>query len=275
MAFSYLGDNWTTYSPMASFCGCGCISTSSSRESLSRASSSHRSSKTLPGKLHYAALDAAVLISIFNTMCCETLALGTVGVEGTSKWKSHITCFRTNSKCKKHLDVENEKDDLADTSVEKELGDDLVSSKCSSEHNDSFQHLDGRVEAMVASGVDVHTPICCSSDMASSLEEELDVQAYLRDPDTEVYASCELLGLPTPGLLKSELQHYAQTANLPLPSYNVSHTAGPGNIMLYCCSVTFGEMKFYGRPASSKKEAEIWAALQALYYASKAAGSSG
>lgn len=168
------------------------------------------------GQLHYAALDAAVLIAIFNTLCREAPSLGSIGTQSTSDWKSQIV--------------------------------------------NTIPGTDWKSEAILASMSNLHIPRCNSPDKKCALEEEL------------VYASCELLGLSTPGLLKSELQHYTQIADLTLPIYTTSKEAGPGDTMLYCCTVTIGSMKFYGRPAHSKKEAEYWAALHALSYVLEGSG---
>ncbi|KAH9306065.1 hypothetical protein KI387_010469, partial [Taxus chinensis] len=48
-----------------------------------------------PSQLHYAALDAAVLIAIFNILCLEPSSHGSAGTEHMSHWKSLVTCCTT------------------------------------------------------------------------------------------------------------------------------------------------------------------------------------
>lgn len=194
------------------------------------------------GQLHYAALDAAVLIAIFNALCCEPSSLGSI-----TDWKSQISSCRTFLKHQRRPKIQNNNVDL--------MGKKLVDNQ-----GNSIPSIDWNTEAIVASMSNTHIRRCSSPDRKCASEEEL------------VYASCELLGLSTPGLLKSELQHYTQIADLTLPIYNTSKEAGPGGTILYCCTVAIGSMKFYGRPAHSKKEAEYWAALHALSYVLEGSG---
>jgi len=193
-------------------------------------------------QLHYAALDAAVLIAIFNNLCREPSSLGSIGTQKTSDWKSQITSCRTFLKHQRRPKIQNKDADL--------MGKKLVDNQ-----GNSILGTDWKSEAIVESMSNLQIP-----DKKCALEEEL------------VYASCELLGLSTPGLLKSELQHYTQIADLTLPIYTTSKEAGPGDTILYCCTVTIGSTKFYGRPAHSKKEAEYWAALHALSYVLEGSG---
>ncbi|XP_057856610.2 uncharacterized protein LOC131065979 isoform X1 [Cryptomeria japonica] len=203
-------------------------------------------------QLHYAALDAAVLIAIFNILCDEPSSHGSAGTQHKSHWKSHVTCCRTYMKHKKNSETHHQKADLAGASIG-EVVDDQVS-KMSMKQCEFVPRTDCNFNTMVASISDLRIPICCNSDTEHALEEDL------------VYTSCELLGLAKPGLLKSELQHYTQIADIPGPIYTVSKIAGPGNTMLFQCIVTLESRRYYGRSAPTKKAAEIWAALDALYH---------
>ncbi|XP_057848871.1 uncharacterized protein LOC131059841 isoform X2 [Cryptomeria japonica] len=185
-----------------------------------------------PNQLHYAALDAAVLIPIFNFVSCQQFALGE-GSEVLADWKSHVKCFKSNFSHKKNPANQEEKD--------QSVSSEAIQMDAKTESN-----------AVDAFGPEASMRASCNMDVSCILEEEL------------VYTSCNLLGLPMPGLLKSELQNYAQSKLLPLPTYNVSQIIGPANKLLYFCTLRVGSMEFCGRLSSSKREAEISAAIDAI-----------
>lgn len=201
-------------------------------------------------QLHYAALDAVVLISIFDFVSREALALGE-GNRDLSDWMSHVTLFGSRLGHKKYPIVDDQKAQSIVSLATNEVDTKLISSRFLVAENEN-PVPDHASKVMGIAVSDEDTEISGSLDMARALKEDL------------VYASCELLGLPLPGILKSELQEHAQAAMLPLPIYNISHRLGPGNSKLFSCTLTVGNMKFFGRLCSSKKEAEIWAAIHAI-----------
>ena len=78
-------------------------------------------------QLHYAALDAVVLISIFNFVSRETLALGE-GNRDISDWIPHVTCFSSRLGHKKHQIVYDQKDQSIGSLVTKKVDTKLISS---------------------------------------------------------------------------------------------------------------------------------------------------
>lgn len=76
-------------------------------------------------------------------------------------------------------------------------------------------------------------------------------------------ATCELLGLPIPGLLKAELFHFTKAAKLPPPVYKAA-TMAPFNETAFYSTVTVAGTTYSGFLAPSKKDAEFWAAQVAL-----------
>ncbi|KAH9320808.1 hypothetical protein KI387_015447, partial [Taxus chinensis] len=202
-----------------------------------------------PNQLRYAALDAAVLISIFHLMSHQLSPLGE-GDKVPSDWKSHVKCFKTNSSHKQRPASEDHK--YQSISSEANEMDAKMVSSIDLVDKDELTGPDPESNIMDAFLPEANMHASSNIDVAYTLEEEL------------VYTSCELLGLPMPGLLKGELQNYAQTHLLPLPTYRVSQIIGPGNKMLFYCTLTVGSMEFCGRPCFSKREAEISAAIHAI-----------
>lgn len=61
-------------------------------------------------QLHYAALDAAVLVAIFNVVHCEASSHGSSETQDTSHWKSLVTCCTTDATHKRNPEVLPEAD---------------------------------------------------------------------------------------------------------------------------------------------------------------------
>ncbi|OAE19256.1 hypothetical protein AXG93_3507s1280 [Marchantia polymorpha subsp. ruderalis] len=83
--------------------------------------------------------------------------------------------------------------------------------------------------------------------------------------DDLVSATYELVGQPTPGLLKSKLQEFTQAAGLPLPLYQ-AESQGPDHLPSFRCAVEVGGMRFWGNTAFKKRDAELLAAQTALSF---------
>ncbi|KAH7446195.1 hypothetical protein KP509_01G044300 [Ceratopteris richardii] len=78
-----------------------------------------------------------------------------------------------------------------------------------------------------------------------------------------VMASCELLGTPIPGLLKTELFEFTRSAKLSPPVFNTANYSCASETAFYS-TVKVANTTYMGRIASSKKDAEFWAAHVAL-----------
>ncbi|GLJ10134.1 hypothetical protein SUGI_0122780 [Cryptomeria japonica] len=102
-------------------------------------------------QLHYAALDAAVLVAIFNVVRCEASSHGSSGTQDTSHWKSLVTCCTTSATHKRNPGVLPEAD-LAGAAVG-ELADNQVS-RITREQSVSVSVTDSKSESMVTSGSD-------------------------------------------------------------------------------------------------------------------------
>lgn len=150
-------------------------------------------------QLHYAALDAVVLLPIYDHMSSVP------SISKSDGWKSPLMSFRVTSKFKKQYDA------------------DAMSCQ---------------------TAMDLPISVCAS-------HEDL------------VSASCELVGLPIPGLLKSELLEITQAAQLPPPVYKAT-CIGPLSAVIYHCTVKVAGTTFSGCPAFTKKDAESSAAKVAL-----------
>lgn len=122
-------------------------------------------------QLHYAALDAVVLISIFNFVSREALALGE-GNRDISDWISHVTCFSSRLGHKKHQIVYDPKDQSIVSLVTNKVDTKLISSRfLVAEDEPPVPDHESKVMGAVVSDKD--TEISCSLDMACALKEEL------------------------------------------------------------------------------------------------------
>lgn len=151
-------------------------------------------------QLHYAALDAMVLLPIFDSVAHQPDV-----VPETQDWKVHTTSFRVMPKHQRKLDDFDVKE----------------------------------------------------------LEQPSSRGTSLNSHEDLVLATCELLGLPIPGLLKAELFHFTKAAKLPPPVYKAA-TMAPFNETAFYSTVTVAGTTYSGFLAPSKKDAEFWAAQVAL-----------
>lgn len=122
-------------------------------------------------QLHYAALDAVVLISIFDFVSREALALGE-GNQDLSDWISHVTCFSSRLDQKKHPIVYDRKAQSIVSLVTNEVDSKLISSRFLVAEDEPLVP-DHEAKVMGTAVSDKDTEISCSLDMACALKEEL------------------------------------------------------------------------------------------------------
>lgn len=116
-----------------------------------------------PKQLHYAALDAAVLIPIFNFVSCQQSALGEV-----ADWKSHVKCFKSNWSHKKNPEMEGEKDpsEASQMDVKAVYSKSLVA-------KDELPHANDEFNVVDACGPEARMLASCNMDVSCISEEEL------------------------------------------------------------------------------------------------------